>query len=661
LALSTSLLVAGGWNPDATAWILSAVAWALLPFAWRSTVVPVPWVITDLAPATTPDTTPAPHHAPHLAPAHRPHPGDPPLYTGLPARIAELAPRLLPLVALVGAVELWCYAVWSLDLNAMGASGVIGVVGWAYVLCIAILAAVAGWAMRRDEPDTLLMTAAVVALIIALFGLVNAADSAPSFRTAWVHVGFIDHISKYGAIATGYDARFSWPGFFAGAAVLVHLAGLPDAESLIRWAPVVYNLLAFPALLYIGRALTGSRRAAWLGLVLYACFNWFSQDYLSPQATVLLLYVGVVATLLATAEPVHVAVSGAIRRVVAEGWALPARPTWLTTPRALIVEALLALICYAAVVSHQLTPVALTGVLFAFAVTGATRYRLLWLIAGLAFLAWFSFGAEDFWRGHLGYVFGDLGKLGSTLGSSVGERLQGNAVHGRMQRIRLLWSAGSLALAGVGLWLRRDSSRPLLLAALAFGPFGLLALQSYGGEVALRSFVYAQPAIAPLAALTVLWVIDALPRRDFVRPLALSALVGVAALVLTATRGANAGFERVTSTQVAVARTMSDAIPKGSRIGLMADAGPLGLERLTDFEAISFAPDVCGSDIVRCIRRSRPDYLYVTSTMDVLGQLQFGEPKGWTQKAVDELLRLHLYRRLLSAPDALVLGLRTQS
>jgi hypothetical protein len=141
----------------------------------------------------------------------------------------------------------------------------------------------------------------------------------------------------------------------------------------------------------------------------------------------------------------------------------------------------------------------------------------------------------------------------------------------------------------------------------------------------------------------------------------LALLVAFAALMLTATRGANAGFERVTSTQVSLARTMSNAIPKGSRVGLLADAGPLGLVRLTNFEAISFAPDVCGSDVVRCVRRSHPDYLYVTSTMDVLGQLQFGQPAGWTQKVVDELLRLHLYRRLASAPDALVLGRRTAS
>jgi hypothetical protein len=129
-----------------------------------------------------------------------------------------------------------------------------------------------------------------------------------------------------------------------------------------------------------------------------------------------------------------------------------------------------------------------------------------------------------------------------------------------------------------------------------------------------------------------------------------------ASLLHTATRGANIGFERVTSTQLVVAGKLLDAMPAHSRIGLLADAGPLGFERLTDFEEISLAPDVCGSDIVRCVRRNHPDYVYVTSTMDVLGQLQFGESPGWTQRTVDDLIRLHLYRRLASERDALVLG-----
>src|SRR5213076_1829835 len=115
---------------------------------------------------------------------------------------------------------------------------------------------------------------------------------------------------------------------------------------------------------------------AWLGVVLYYCFNWFSQDYLSPQATVLLLYVGATATLLSTSVPARITGRGFVERARAHLHSSPGRPPWLSAPRALVVEALLALVCVAAAVSHQLTPVALTGVLLAFALTGATRYRL---------------------------------------------------------------------------------------------------------------------------------------------------------------------------------------------------------------------------------------------------------------------------------------------
>ena len=60
--------------------------------------------------------------------------------------------------------------------------------------------------------------------------------------------------------------------------------------------------------------------------------------------------------------------------------------------------------------------------------------------------------------------------------------------------------------------------------------------------------------------------------------------------------------------------------------------------------------------IGRGVRRNHPDYLYVTHTMDVLGQLEFGLAPGWAQRTVDELIRLHLYRRLASERDAIVLG-----
>ena len=616
LLVATVQVTSEWWSPTASATALSVSALALLPFALRS------------------------------GPAHPREPA---------VRERGLAGRAA-LGVLVGALALWWWAVEDVDLEAMSTYGLISVVPLPYLGAVTLVAAVAGWALRRPRPDPLVLTACALSLIVILFGFLNVADSAASFRTAWVHVGFIDHISQYGERAEGYDARFSWPGFFAAGAVLVHLAGMPDAEPLLRWAPVVYQALAIPGLLVIGRVVGGDARTAWLGVLLYGCFNWFSQDYLAPQATVLLLYLAVLATLLATSVPPDPAGRGAVSRLLGGLRTVPPRPPWLSAPRALAVEVVLLLLCAAMVVSHQLTPVTLIGLLLAFAVAGATRFRQLWLLMALAFLGWFSFGAEDFWRGHLQQVFGDVGQVGSTLGSSVGARLQGNPEHGRMQQLRLLWSAAALGLGTIGLWLRRDDPRLLAFAAMALGPFGLLAVQSYGGEVLLRCFVYALPALAPLAALVVLRVLDRLPAARTTTPAVIAAALVLAAATLTATRGANASFERVTASQVRIARILLDAMPADSRIGLLGDAGPLGLMRLTEFEPVHLSPDLCEGDVVRCVRRERPDYLYVTASQDALGQLKFGEPPGWTRDVVAQLVRLRLYRRLATAPDAYVMA-----
>ena len=68
-----------------------------------------------------------------------------------------------------------------------------------------------------------------------------------------------------------------------------------------------------------------------------------------------------------------------------------------------------------------------------------------------------------------------------------------------MQKLRLLMSAGIAGLAVIGLVVRRRSPWLPLLAALAFGPFALLALQSYGGEMALRIYLFLLPAACILA------------------------------------------------------------------------------------------------------------------------------------------------------------------
>ena len=160
----------------------------------------------------------------------------------------------------------------------------------------------------------------------------------------------------------------------------------------------------------------------------------------------------------------------------------------------------------AMVVAHQLTPLAAIGALLIFAICGLTRYNLLWLAAAVLFIAWFSYGAYPYWQGHLGQVIADIGGVDQNLNSSVSQKITGDPVYSRMQLLRIVAALVLMGMAGIG-WLRLrriSGSRPMLAAAVALAPFGLVLLQSYGGEVAIRAFLYASPVLSPLAALSVM-------------------------------------------------------------------------------------------------------------------------------------------------------------
>ncbi len=113
----------------------------------------------------------------------------------------------------------------------------------------------------------------------------------------YVHAGFVEYIGRRHEALAGYDARFDWPAFFAAGAVLVHMAGLPDALPLLTWAPIFFELLALAPMLLLARSVLGRARPAWLAVVLYYAGSWFAQDYFSPQAAGHLLYLSSMAVL----------------------------------------------------------------------------------------------------------------------------------------------------------------------------------------------------------------------------------------------------------------------------------------------------------------------------------------------------------------------------
>ncbi len=573
--------------------------------------------------------------------------------------------RAAALLVVGGALCLWWAATLAVGSGEPLAVGLVAQVPWTYWASTALLVAVLATVLTRPVVDHVVAAVAVAALILVLVGTVNAADGAGSVGAGWVHVGFIDLISGTGRMATGLDARFSWPGFLSGAAHLVSWAGLSDAGPLLVLAPVVFGWLAMPALWMTARVITGSDRLAWLGVTVCLLANWYQQDYFSSQATAFVLVISVLAVLLWAVSTAAVPIAAGGRRSRWTRWMatarrVPGRPAGLGPGGMLALEVCLILVSAAIVVSHQLTPLLLIGWLTWFAVAGATRWRTLWLVAAAIFVGWFSYGATDFWAGHLQTVLGDLGQVSATVSAGVADRIVGDPLYQRMQLTRVAWTGLLAVTAAAGWLLVRRRTGSVLVAGLAVVPFGLVGVQSYGGEVIIRCALYAGPVLAPLAAVAIArlgcWLISAAPAA---RGPVLAVLLLVGAAGLTTTRGLNVSFERVTGQQVASARAVLDRAAPGDVIGTAGLVGPLPMGRLTDVARIDLDPAWCDVPLPDCVLMAAgspgPDYVYITSGQEALGRLQGSRPAGWTEQIVDTLLATGAYLQVQRTPEVTIL------
>jgi hypothetical protein len=391
-----------------------------------------------------------------------------------------------------------------------------------------------------------------------------------------------------------------------------------------------------------------------VGVFLYLGANWFQQDYFSPQASVFLLYLTVLATLLWSAQHAHVpALSGGPRARVFGAWRrTPGLPAGMTRGESLALEAAILVLSAAIVVAHQLTPVTMVITLLLFVLTGRTRYRRLWLAVALLFLAWFSYAATDFWSGHLTTVFGDLGKLGSNLNSGVVSRVAGNPTYQLMQNVRIAWSVAYLLLALAGLWRIRRRADALLIGLLVASTGSLVLMQSYGGEVVFRVFVYASPLLAPLAAVALRGL---LVRPNAVRVVALTVVIAVAALIGTAARGVNVSFERVTADDLAAARVLWAHSHPGDTIGYLSPAGAYAANDVGENTPVSLAQADCGSAPLQCAVTQAPTFILLSRSQDAAEQLIESAPPGTTTRLASELVSRGLYTVLYHGPDAEVL------
>ncbi|NUS84942.1 MAG: lipopolysaccharide biosynthesis protein [Streptomyces sp.] len=542
------------------------------------------------------------------------------------------------------------------ELDGMGGLGLISVLPCATLLGAALLVVAFVGALWPARPRHGLLAAALVATVVSLHAVPAVLEGEPRFATAWQHVGFLDYIGRTGEAAPDLDARWSWPGFFAGAEFLARAGGVTDFTEVLRWWPTALQLLYLAPMMVLLRSLRASWRAKWTAAWLFALCGWVGQDYFSPQGFTYLFYLLFVAVLLVWfREP---------RVLRGRRWPGEAEVADATRGQRGALLGLLLVLFMASVAAHQLTPFMMLGVVTALVLVRRSELFGLPLLCGVLVAVWVGFLAEPYWSGHFDELFGGVGGVGGNVSSSVSGRIEGgSSVHKLVLYTRVALAGGVLAFACWGVLRRRAAGfAERSLVVLTFVPFLGFGMQSYGGEMALRVFMFALPGACALGALSLFpRVVSA--RRGLGPVAALMAGLVLMFGFLVA-RWGNETFERVRPGEVAAMEYVYARDKPTVRVLWLSDdtvnnvtpAMPWG-DR--DMERVSYLPTLAPRDpvlvdgLVEALRGAGPNsYLMVGRGQSVYLRLDSGYSAAWERRLLRSLDRRPELRRVLSNDDA---------
>ncbi|OXY96114.1 lipopolysaccharide biosynthesis protein [Streptomyces diastatochromogenes] len=557
------------------------------------------------------------------------------------------------------------------DLDGMGGLGLVSVLPLPTLVGAALLVTVFAsllW-LRREHRALLLVT--LLATVVSLHALPAVLETEPRFPTAWQHLGFIDYIDRTGSAVPDLDARWSWPGFFAVAAFAARACGVDDFTEIIRWWPTAIQLAYLAPLFLLTRSLRASWRAKWTGVWLFVLSGWVGQDYFSPQGFTFLLYLVFVAILLVWFRAPHV-IWAKFRPGEAE-----VEPTD-RRQRAVLLLVLIGLYA-ASVPAHQLTPFVMLGVLAVLVLLRRSELRGLPVLFAVLVAVWVGFMAEPYWSGHFNDLFGGVGGVGSNVSTSVSGRIQGgSSTHKLVLYVRVLLAGSVLALACWGWWRRRfHRYRERSLLVLTFVPFLGFGMQSYGGEMALRVFMFAVPGAALLGALALFPRTGVTAREREKERVSLAPLAALLAGLLLmggflVARWGNESFERTRPGEVAAmdwvyahdrptvrllwlsqdpVNDVTPALPWGSR----------DMERVNYVPTLAPVDPVLVSGLVKSLKDAGPNsYLMINESQVTYLELDAGYSATWESRLIHHLDNRQELTKVLVNDDVTVYALRKQ-
>ncbi|NUT28046.1 MAG: lipopolysaccharide biosynthesis protein [Streptomyces sp.] len=557
------------------------------------------------------------------------------------------------------------------DLDRMGGLGLISVLPLPTLVGAALLAVTFASLLWLGREHRALLLVTLLATVVSLHALPALIETEPRFATAWQHLGFLDYIDRTGSAVPDLDARWSWPGFFAAAAFVAKACGLGDLTEVIRWWPLTMQLLYLVPMFLLVRHMRASWRAKWTGIWVFVLSGWVGQDYFSPQGFTYLLYLVFAAILLVWFRAPHVIWT---KRRPGE---VEVEPTDRRQRGVLllVVTGLFA----ASVPAHQLTPFVMLGVLTALVLIGRSELRGLPILFGVIVTVWIGFMAEPYWSGHFDELFGGVGGVGGNVSSSVSGRIQGgSSTHKLVLYTRVLLAGAVMAFACWGWWRRRfHHYRERSLLVLTFVPFLGFGMQSYGGEMALRVFMFALPGAALLTGLAFFprTGVTAKERdRDRVSLAPLAALM--AGLVLMGgflvARWGNEPFERVRPGEVAAMEYVyAHDDPSLRLLWLSSDpvndvtpAMPWGAR---DMEKVAYLPTqapvdpVLVSGLVKALKDAGPNsYLMINRGQVTYLRLDLGYSATWESRLIENLDERRELKKVFVNADVTMYALRKQ-
>ncbi|WP_240660168.1 lipopolysaccharide biosynthesis protein [Streptomyces sp. WAC 01529] len=620
----------------------------------------------------------AKREGPGQAPPSEPPPAEPPSAEPPPAEEASAYPHpsrlrvLVMALLLAAALALYWVPVLGLgerDLDDMGGLGLISVLPAPTLLGAALLVVVFAVLLWMDRPIKGLLLVTLLATVVSLHALPAVIETEPRFATAWQHLGFMEYIDRTGTAVPDLDARWSWPGFFAAATFVAKACGVSDMTEVIRWWPTAMQLLYLAPMFLLVRSMRAAWRAKWAGLWIFVLSGWVGQDYFSPQGFTYLLYIAFVAVLLVWFRAPRVLWA---KRRPGES---EVEPTG-RGERAVLLLVLVGLFS-ATVPAHQLTPFVMLGVLAVLVLIGRSELRGLPMLFGVMVVVWLGFLAEPYWSGHFNELFGGVGGVGGNVSSSVSGRIEGgSSTHQLVLYVRVAMAGGVMAFACWGWWRRRFyrcSERSLLV--LTFVPFLGFGMQSYGGEMALRVFMFALPGAALLAGLALFprAGVTAKERdRDRVSLAPLAALM--AGLVLMGgflvARWGNESFERIRPGEVtAMEYVYAHADPtvrllwmSNDTVNNVTPAMPWGTR---DMEKVEYVPTLAPADpvlvsgLVKALKDAGPNsYLMINRGQSTYLELDAGYAKTWEPRLIRHLDDRRELKKVLTNDDATLYSLR---